>query len=262
MSIGSSGSVTVSATTRGSVVRDMTVTRSPPGAARARPCSSAEQLGQLGAVLAEAAARGGVGRPCRARSASPGSSTSVEDVAHLVADGRRVDGDAGGGQPRLDVGGGEEVGQQRPDRVDAVLRPAVRLRRAVAEPQQPAARRGRGGRPARCTPFAAIAASTGSRDSRSRANTASRKVEATSSRTIVCAKSPFGRRDQRGAAELVGVPEVGQRVLVGDRLGGQRRASGRARRPSRRGPAAAGPGRAGRGRCWRARPPPRAPARR
>src|SRR4051794_33855430 len=42
------------------------------------------------------------------------------------------------------------------------------------------------------TPLAAIAASTGSRDSRSRAKTASRAAAATSSRIIVRAKSPSG----------------------------------------------------------------------
>jgi hypothetical protein len=44
---------------------------------------------------------------------------------HLVPYGRRVDGDPDVDQPQLHVGGGEDVGQQRPDGVDAGLGPAV-----------------------------------------------------------------------------------------------------------------------------------------
>ncbi len=47
------------------------------------------------------------------------------------------------------------------------------------------------------TPLAAIAASTGSRDSVSPANSARRHVENTSSRAMVCAKSPLGGSTSR-----------------------------------------------------------------
>ena len=111
---------------------------SRPGAARARHCSCASTGRAASVCRPSRPARPAIRADGRALGTgqAAGGEHLREDGVDLLADRRRVDGHAG--QPRLDVVGDEELLDERPHLLEAVLGARVGVVGAVAEADRPA----------------------------------------------------------------------------------------------------------------------------